>query len=444
GASAAPAADAPARTHCLTGLWQAAPRPLAPAAAPLLVIGDQQVRTDQITVRRGPAFRRVAPRTYELRPAETGDLRLLLAELAGLGTVPGAVLHVADRDAADLPEAVTSACGEVLVLAQVLADRPVPVVHVGPAQVAAAVAGLARTVRLEQPRLAITAVECEGPADPDALLAEFADHGESWVRHTPGGRQVRRYRDADPGPAVPLRPGGVYLITGGAGGIGRELAARMTARGATAVLVGRTPRPGPQGPYVRADITVPAEVDTLIGGILERHGRLDGVVHAAGVLRDGLFTTKPATDLAAVLAPKVRGAVLLDEATRHLDLDFFALFSSVTGVAGNAGQSDYAAANAFLDAYARDRGLLSFAWPLWAEGGMRTDAAAEALFARQGQAPLPTTAGLDVFEQALALSGTELVVLHGDPERAREALGLTPADAVSTSFTSTGTTSTGT
>ncbi|MFD3806989.1 SDR family NAD(P)-dependent oxidoreductase [Streptomyces sp. NPDC058619] len=443
-APAAPA-DTPARTHCLTGLWQAAPRPLAPAAGPLLVIGDQRVRTDQITVRRGPAFRRVAPHTYELRPCETGDLRLLLADLAGLGTAPEAVLHVADQDAADLPEAVRSACGEVLALAQALADRPVPVVHVGPAPVAAAVAGLARTVRLEQPRLAITAVECEGPADTDALLAELADHGESWVRHTPDGRHVRRYRDADPGPAVPLRPGGVYLITGGAGGIGRELAARMTALGATAVLVGRTPRPaGPEGPYVRADVTVPAEVDALVSGILERHGRLDGVVHAAGVLRDGLFTTKAATDLTAVLAPKVRGAVLLDEATRHLDLDFFALFSSVTGVAGNAGQSDYAAANAFLDAYARDRGLLSLAWPLWAEGGMRTDAAAEALFARQGQAPLPTTAGLDVFERALALSGTELVVLHGDPDRAREALGLTPADAVSAGTTPTGTTPTGT
>ncbi|MGW9075552.1 SDR family NAD(P)-dependent oxidoreductase [Streptomyces kronopolitis] len=443
-ATSAPAADTPARTHCLTGLWQPAPHFLAPVAGPLLVIGDQRVRADQITVRRGPAFRRTAPHSYELRPAETGDLRLLLADLAEQGTAPEAVLHAADRDAAGLPEAVRSACAEVLALAQVLADRPVPVVHVGPGPVAAAVAGLARTVRLEQPRLAITAVESDGLADADALLAEFTDHGESWVRHAPGGRHVRRYRDADPGPAVPLRPGGVYLITGGAGGIGRELAARMSARGATPVLVGRTPRPASEFPYVRADITVPAEVDALISGILERHGRLDGVVHAAGVLRDGLFTTKPATDLAAVLAPKVRGAVLLDEATRHLDLDFFALFSSVTGVAGNAGQSDYAAANAFLDAYARDRGLLSLAWPLWAEGGMRTDAAAEALFARQGQAPLPTAAGLEVFERALARSGTELVVLHGDPERAREALGLTPADEAPADAAPAGAVSTGT
>ncbi|WP_103534502.1 SDR family NAD(P)-dependent oxidoreductase [Streptomyces sp. SM11] len=427
----------PARTHCLTGLWQPAPRPLVPTAppvapAPLIVIGGLRVRPDQITVRRGPAFRRIDHRTYELRPYETEDLRLLLADTWALGTPPRVVLHAAEQDG-DLPEAVRSACCEVLALAQALTDRPAPVVYAGSAPVAAAVAGLARTVRLEQPRLTITAVECEGPVDPDALLAEFADLTEPWVRHAPGGRNVRRYRDADLAATTTVRPGGVYLITGGAGGIGRELAAMLTGRGATAVLVGRTPRPQAQestdSPYVCADVTVPSEVDALVTGILGRHGRLDGVVHAAGVLRDGLFTTKTATDLAAVLAPKVRGAVLLDGATRHLDLDFFAVFSSVTGVAGNAGQSDYAAANAFLDAYARERGFTSFAWPLWADGGMRTDAAAEALFSRQGQASLPTAAGLGVFEQALGLSGTELVVLHGEPERAREALGLAAADS---------------
>ncbi|WP_338932817.1 SDR family NAD(P)-dependent oxidoreductase [Streptomyces netropsis] len=425
--AAAPTEDTPARTGCLTGVWQSAPRPAAPATGPLLVIGELRVRPGQITARRGTAFRRVAHHAYEVRPGEASDLRLLVADL---GTPPEAVLHVAEHAAADLPEAVRSACCEVLALAQALADCPVPVVHVGPAPVAAAVAGLARTVRLEQPRLAITAVECDGPADPEALLAEFGDPDEAWVRHTPGRRHVRRYREADLGGATPVRPGGVYLITGGAGGIGRELAARITARGATAVLTGRTPQPEPSaGRYLRADVTVPSEVSALVTDILDRYGRLDGVVHAAGVLRDGLFTAKSAADVSAVLAPKVRGTVLLHEATRHVDLDFFAVFSSVTGVAGNVGQSDYAAANAFMDAYAREHGLTSFAWPLWAEGGMRTDPAAEALFRRQGQVPLPTTDGLDVFEQALTLTGTEVVVLHGDPERARRSLGLDPVGA---------------
>ncbi|SPE63560.1 Polyketide synthase PksJ [Streptomyces netropsis] len=429
-AAAAPEEDTPARTGCLTGVWQTAPRPSAPATGSLLVIGDLPVRPGQITARRGTAFRRVAHHEYEIRPGEAADLRQLVADL---GAPPEAVLHVAEHTehaTADLPEAVRAACCEVLALAQALADGPVPVVHVGPAPVAAAVAGLARTVRLEQPRLAITAVECDGPADPQALLAEFADPDETWVRHTPGRRHVRRYRAADLGGPATVRPGGVYLITGGAGGIGRELAARLTERGATAVLTGRSPQPQPSaGRYLRADVTVPAEVSALVTDVLDRYGRLDGVVHAAGVLRDGLFTAKCAADVAAVLAPKVRGTVLLHEATRHLDLDFFAVFSSVTGVAGNVGQSDYAAANAFMDAYAREHRLTSFAWPLWAEGGMRTDPAAEALFRRQGQVPLPTTDGLDVFEQALALAGTEVVVLHGDPERAARSLGLPAADA---------------
>ncbi|MFF9644157.1 SDR family NAD(P)-dependent oxidoreductase [Kitasatospora aureofaciens] len=420
-----PEPDAPARTHCLTGVWQSAPRPAAPEQGPLLVIGDLRVHPGQITVRRGPAFRRLGPEAYELRADVAGDLRRLLAEL---GTAPERVLHLA-APADDLPEAVETACRELLALVQALAPQPVSVVHAGPGPVAAAVAGLARTVRLEQPKLAVTAVECDGDADPRALLAEFGNGAETWVRHSRGRREVRRYRDTPLDAGQRIRPGGVYLVTGGAGGIGRELAALLAERGATAVLAGRTPPAEPvAGRFVRADVTMPADVTALVADVLDRHGRLDGVVHAAGVLRDAMLPGKSAVDLAAVLAPKVRGTVLLHRATRHLSLDFFALFSSVTGVAGNVGQVDYAAASAFQDAYAREHGLVSFDWPLWAEGGMRTDDAARALFRRQGQVPLPTAEGLAVFERALSLTGAEVVVLHGDPERAREALALAPAD----------------
>ncbi|MFJ3679382.1 SDR family NAD(P)-dependent oxidoreductase [Streptomyces diastaticus] len=418
---ARPPDNTPATTACLTGTWQSAAWPDPPSTGSLLVIGDARLRPDQITARRGPAFRRLGEREYELRPGAPDDLRALLADLPG---APDSVVHLGPRAGDDLPEGVETACREMLALAQVLLDAPVPVVHVAQPLVAAAVAGMARTIRLEQPRLAVTAVECAGDPDPRAVLAELSGHGETWVRHD-GGRLVRRYRDAAPGGTRPLRPGGVYLITGGAGGLGRALAASFTAQGATVVLAGRTPpREVPNAEFVRADVTVAADVRALVDGIVARHGRLDGVVHAAGVLRDGLLAGKSPDDLSAVLAPKVRGTLLLHDATRHLGLDFFVAFSSVTGVAGNVGQADYAAANAFVDACAREYGFTSVAWPLWADGGMRTDAATEAVFRRQGQVPLPTDEGLAILDAIRDHRGSEVIVLHGRPDHARRALEL--------------------
>ncbi|MEV6613189.1 SDR family NAD(P)-dependent oxidoreductase [Streptomyces sp. NPDC051051] len=418
---APPRDDTAATTACLTGEWQPAAWPEPPSTGSLLVIGDVRLRPDQITARRGPAFRRLGEREYELRPGAPDDLRALLADLPG---APDAVVHLGPRAGDDLPEAVETACRETLALAQVLLAAPVPVVHVAQPLIAAAVAGMARTIRLEQPRLAVTVVECAGDPDPRAVLAELSAPGETWVRHD-GGRFVRRYRDAAPGGTRPLRPGGVYLITGGAGGLGRALAASLTAQGATVVLAGRTPpSKSPNAEFVRADVTVSADVQALVDGILARHGRLDGVVHTAGVLRDGLLAGKSPDDLSAVLAPKVRGTLLLHDATRHLGLDFFVAFSSVTGVAGNIGQADYAAANAFVDACAREYGFTSVAWPLWADGGMRTDAATEAVFRRQGQVPLPTDEGLAILDAIRDHRGSEVVVLHGRPEHARRALEL--------------------
>ena len=87
----------------------------------------------------------------------------------------------------------------------------------------------------------------------------------------------------------------------------------------------------------------------------QRYGALNGVIHAAGELRDGLIWNKSQEDFAAVLRPKVRGVEALDAATSQEPLDYFILFSSTAGLLGNAGQSDYAYANAYLDAFAHKR-----------------------------------------------------------------------------------------
>ena len=107
--------------------------------------------------------------------------------------------------------------------------------------------------------------------------------------------------------------------------------------------------------YRQADVADRGEVTRLIAAIIAEHGRLDGILHAAGVVADDFILRKHAADFQRVLAPKVAGTVHLDEASADLELDFFVLFSSIAGAFGNPGQADYAAANAFMDHFAAER-----------------------------------------------------------------------------------------
>ena len=128
----------------------------------------------------------------------------------------------------------------------------------------------------------------------------------------------------------------------------------------------------------RADVTDTVALDAAISSIREHYGRIDAVIHTAGLPGDGFLLTKPWEEVARVLAPKVIGAQLLTWATMADDLKVFAMCSSMTGVFGSAGQSDYAAANAFLDGFAtelRSAGIraVSLDWTGWSESGMAAE-----------------------------------------------------------------------
>ncbi|MGB8260272.1 MAG: SDR family NAD(P)-dependent oxidoreductase, partial [Terracidiphilus sp.] len=201
-----------------------------------------------------------------------------------------------------------------------------------------------------------------------------------------------------------LKRNGVYLITGGVGGLGLEVAEEL-ARGykARLVLVGRSALPeedaweaalsDAQSPepdrarlrrllairamaggliVAQADVTDTTRMKEIVNQARSRWGRIDGVIHAAGVLDDGPLATRTASGTARVLAPKVQGTLALEAALGSEPLDFFVLFSSVSAIAPPAGQVDYAAANAFLDAFAESRGgaVTSINWGPWREAGM--------------------------------------------------------------------------
>ncbi|MER5985193.1 SDR family NAD(P)-dependent oxidoreductase [Streptomyces sp. NPDC001787] len=310
--------------------------------------------------------------------------------------------------------------------------------------------GLFRTLVLENPRISGRLVRVAGldTAPPERiaeiLRAEAADRGpDCEIRYgADGTREASRTVELGlgEGPEVPpLKEGGVYWITGGLGGLGLHVARYFGRRaGVTVVLSGRS-APGPASEaalrtlreegvdahYLPVDVGSRAEVDGAVGALVRDHGRVDGIVHAAGVLRDSYLFTKDLSDLRAVLEPKIDGVLNLDAASRGLALDFFVAFSSVAGVFGNPGQSDYAAANTFLDAFAHHRRALvglgertgrtcAVGWPLWADGGMTMDSVTrEAMRRDRGWEPLPTEDGLRVLGRVLRDGPEQVVVAYG-------------------------------
>ena len=181
-----------------------------------------------------------------------------------------------------------------------------------------------------------------------------------------------------------LRPDRTYLVTGGLGGIGCVVAGWLADHGAGVIVLNGRREPDEaarqvvdelKGRGVRvevelADVTDPAAVDAMLARMDDSLPPLGGVIHSVGVLSDGALSNLNWDRFEQVLWPKVIGAWHLHRSTRSKDLDLFVLFSSVTGVLGNAGQANHAAANAFLDQLAGHRRALglpgqSIAWGAW-------------------------------------------------------------------------------
>ncbi|MGW0791222.1 SDR family NAD(P)-dependent oxidoreductase [Streptomyces sp. NPDC002911] len=326
-----------------------------------------------------------------------------------------------------------------------------------------ALSGLLRTARQENPALIGQVIAVPDGSPAPYLVAKLEEDARSpedhRISHAEGDRRTvlgwEPLPDADAagvtGTEVPVTPrpvrwraGGVYLITGGAGGLGPVFAEEIArrAKGAVICLTGRSPLSperdavldalragGAEAEYHVLDAADGPATGRLVADLERRHGALRGVIHAAGVIQDNFLTKKPVAEFRRVLAPKLDGCRSLDEATKDADLDFFVLFSSITGATGNVGQGDYAVANAFLDEFARQRGALvdagrrsgrtvAIGWPLWHGGGMGADEATRrVLRVRSGLLPMTTEAGVAAFHRALVSGETHVVVGAGEEAR---------------------------
>ncbi|BFV59628.1 type I polyketide synthase [Kitasatospora sp. CMC57] len=286
------------------------------------------------------------------------------------------------------------------------------------------------------------------------LMAELAaepEPGPETVAHRGGHRWSQHYLPQplprqDRAPVV--RKGGVYLVTGGTGGLGLALAGHLAAAGARIALTSRTELPeaanwdswlarnpgkgrladtvrelvrlrdaGAELLVLRADVSDRAAMSEAVRRITERWGAVHGAFHAAGVAGGGLIQLKDLQVAAEVLRPKVTGTLVLEEVLAEQELDFLVLFGSNGANIGSVGQVDYCAANSFLDAFAQDRGrtrrVVSIDWGPWREIGMAAGTSATAGFeeADSQERAMSAAEGLWALDTVLAgVSESQVIV----------------------------------
>ncbi|MEU1904649.1 type I polyketide synthase [Streptomyces hygroscopicus] len=361
---------------------------------------------------------------YRVRPGDARQIRALMRRLRDEGGLPERIVHLWPLGIpegqgpvpgpGEVERALVYGADTLVALATAAADVgaekwALDVVACGTRSVTgterirpelSTVSGPVRGIPLEYPGVSCRLIDVEpvAPGGAEALAARIAaELGDGEREPVVALRNTRRWLpdyqtlpDTSPAPgadgACALREGGVYLITGGLGGIGLAMAERLAqdCAGARLVLFGRSGLPprdtwraaladpaageevrrrlggvlrleelGAEVAVVTGDVSAAEDADRAVRTALDRFGALHGVLHAAGVPGIGLMQFKTTADMRKVMAPKIGGTLALERALRGVPLDFLVLFSSITSATGGGpGQVDYSSANAFLDSYA--------------------------------------------------------------------------------------------
>lgn len=278
----------------------------------------------------------------------------------------------------------------------------------------AALFGFGKTIGLEHSNLKCRCIDIDHATPVSYLINELKTEDQVFkVAYRHKRRFVEEFRKVDlinnPNEDVNIREDGVYIITGGTGGLGLEMAKFLsTDKKVNIALVSRSKFPekeewnnilernedeklckaiatileiekkGTEVFCYSANSSNFDEMKVVIDSLREKHSAITGIIHCAGVAGDGFIMRKKKQIFDNVLAPKIYGTWILDTLTKDENLDFFVMFSSILSIFGDYGQSDYTAANSYMDAYAEFRTkkakrTLSINWPAWKETGMAVD-----------------------------------------------------------------------
>ena len=322
----------------------------------------------------------------------------------------------------------------------------------------AALAGLAKVIHQENDNIGCKYIDIDDSTTGEQIIDEFTDFDNPIrpVAYRNGVRYVEDFNTIqtdDTG--IEIKKQGVYLITGGLGGIGIEMAKYLaTQNRVKLVLIGRAGLPpreswsgiskeeskqaekirvlleieqsGSRVLVISADVSNPVQMEKAIIEVHEKSGKIDGVIHCAGIAGEGFLFKKEEDTFINVLRPKIQGTWILDRLTREDTPDFFILCSALTALTGAVGQGDYTAANAYLDAFSAFRNregqkTLSINWPAWKETGMAFDWGVS-----QTQYAINTQDALDALHKLLSHNGSQGIIFP--PGVKTEDLFLSPKD----------------
>jgi acyl transferase domain-containing protein/ubiquinone/menaquinone biosynthesis C-methylase UbiE/acyl carrier protein len=361
-------------------------------------------------------YEQIGSQEFRIDPASPEHFGRILEAIPDVtGVVHGWSLDAPQAlTAAELEVAALKGCGSTLHLVQAIATKSakpprlwlvtqgaqaVGVASGVPGLAQSPLWGMGKAIMLEHPELNCTIVDLDLQATGDeakTLLAEISSGDtenlvafRSLARYVPRLVRRRQSHSRKAQERLTFRSDRSYLITGGLGGVGLRVARWMVERGARhLVLVGRSQpseevksqlreleHSGAQVVVAQADVSDAFQLTRLLTSLEQSSPPLRGIIHAAGVVDEGLLQQQHWEHFMRVMAPKVQGAWNLHALTRNQSLDFFVLFSSASSLVGGVNLANYAAANAFLDAlasYRRAQGLpgSSINWGVWGEVGM--------------------------------------------------------------------------
>lgn len=272
--------------------------------------------------------------------------------------------------------------------------------------------GLGKTIREEYQKMKVRCIDIDERTSSETLFNEILYKENLYLVAYRDDRYVQELRPIDirrvKANDVEIKSEGIYVITGGLGGIGTEISKYFASKNKVNIaLINRKEIPnrekwndillknedeklctkinrvldierlGATVEIIKGDIKNYNDMDLVIKKLKEKYGKINGVIHAAGVAGEGLLEMKSEEAFREVIDPKIGGTKVIDTLTKYEDLDFFIMFSSIATLSGGIGIGDYTAANSFLDAYlfnSRKPGVMkTISWPFWSETGMAVD-----------------------------------------------------------------------
>jgi acyl transferase domain-containing protein/acyl carrier protein len=392
-----------------------------------------------IIVKQGQQWGRLNQQEYTINPEKRDDYETLLRELCTLNKIPKTIVHFWTITSNEFePSGLegleqTQALGfySLLFLAQAIGEQNITdslridVVSNNMQEVLdaselcpekATILGPCKVIPQEYSNITCRSIDITLPLSNtkqwqqliDQLIVELvAGASDPIIAYRGNHRWVQCFEplpvEGETLRTVKLRQGGVYIITGGLGGIGLAIAQHLAKTvQAKLILIGRSGLPakaewkqllsshdehnpvstkiknvqtleelGAEVLILTADVSDFEQMQVAIDRVRDRFGKIHGVIHSAGVPGKGLIQLKTLEMAASVLAPKIKGTLVLEAVLKNVRLDFLVLFSSMTSIYGGFGQVDYCAANAFLDAFAhysyfrQQRLTVSINWDWW-------------------------------------------------------------------------------